>query len=119
MSEEELLILLVSDGNIGAEIFAREAIELDHDAAVKGLKRLLEWDVPAEYIYAFWNDCCHRDTKLAIEVMNTYSKLKFDDAMDFYSHNRYKLKDLKKSENMQQQIDKSVEECIKLVFEGE
>lgn len=110
MNNDELLILLIGENrNIGAETFAREALNLDHDAAIKGLNRLLEWDVPAEYIYAFWNDCCHRDTKLAIEVMNTYSKLKFDEAMDFYSHDRSKLKDLKKSENMQQQIDKSVE----------
>lgn len=106
MSEEELLILQVSNGNIGAETFAREAIELDHDAAVKGLKRLLDWDIPGEYFYALWNDCCERDTALAIEVMNTYSKMMILEAFDFFSHDRSKLRDIKKLKMQQLKNEK-------------
>lgn len=101
MSEEELLILQVSNGIIGAEAFAREAIELDHDAAVKGLKRLLDWDVPGEYFYALWNDCCERDTALAIEVMNDYPKFLIYDALDWFSHIRKNLKNLKEVKKQQ------------------
>lgn len=106
MSEEELLILQVSNGNLGAETFAREAIELDHDAAVKGLRRLLDWDIPGEYFYALWNDCCKRDTKLAIEVMNNFSKTRIFEALDFFNHDRAKLKDIKKLKMQQLKIEK-------------
>ena len=101
MSEDELLILLVSDGNIGAETFAREAIALDHDAAVNGLRRLLDWDIPGEYFYALWNDCCERNTALAIEVMNEYPKFLIYDALDWFSHIRKNLKNLKEVKKQQ------------------
>ena len=105
MSEDELLILQVSNGNIGAETFAREAIELDYDAAVKGLRRLLDWDIPGEYFYALWNDCCERDTALAIEVMNEYPKFLIFDALDWFSHIRRNLKNLKEVKKQQEKIN--------------
>jgi cell division protein FtsB len=104
MNEEELLILQVSEGNIGAETFAREAIELDHDAAVKGFRRLLGWNIPGEYFYALWNDCCERDTALAIEVMNEYPKFLIFDALDWFSHIRINLKNIKEAKKLQKKI---------------
>ena len=96
MDNDELLAWLVSETNIGAYTFAREALRLDHDAAEYGLTRLSDNDIPGEYIYVLWNDCCERDTKFAIEVMKTYSMDKILEALDNLSSNRYKFKNLKK-----------------------
>lgn len=115
MSEEELLILQVSEGIIGAESFAREAIELDHDAAVKGLRRLLDWNIPGEYFYVLWNDCCERDTALAIEVMNEYPKFLIFDALDWFSHIRINLKNIKEVKKQQEKIESRKKFKIKIL----
>lgn len=104
--DDEILIFEGINGNIGAETFAMEALEIDHDAAVKGLKRLLEWDVPKEYIYVLWNDCCKRDTNLAIEVMNNYPKIRIAEALDYFSFDRSKFKDIKKLKMQQLKNEK-------------
>lgn len=115
MSEDELLILQVGEGIIGAEAFAREAIELDHDAAVKGLRRLLDWDISGEYFYALWNDCCEKDTAFAIEVMNDYSKFLIFDALDWLSHIRRNLKNLKEVKKHQDKIESRKKIKIKIL----
>lgn len=98
MDNDELLAWVVSEnGNIGAYTFAREALMLDHDAAEYGLRKLIDYDIPGEYIYVFWNDCCKRDTKFAIEVMKTYSRDQILDALNNLSRDRYKFKNLKKA----------------------
>ena len=59
-----------SDGNPGALRFSVEACQLDQPRAVEGLRRMRRSGIVGDKLYMLWNDCCDRDTKKAIDIMN-------------------------------------------------
>lgn len=56
-------------GNPGALHFLMEAYERDMFTAEQGFRRMQENGITGDKLYMLWNDCCGRDTGLAIETM--------------------------------------------------
>ena len=56
-------------GNPGALRFLMEAYERDMFAAEQGFQRMQENGITGDKLYMLWNDCCGRDTGLALETM--------------------------------------------------
>ena len=46
-----------------------EAYERDMFAAEQGFQRMQENGITGDKLYMLWNDCCGRDTGLALETM--------------------------------------------------
>ena len=62
------LAFAVCGGNPGATSFFVDACKKDPLAA-EGFQKMLEADITAEKLYMFWNDCCDRNTEMAIHIM--------------------------------------------------
>lgn len=56
-------------GNPGALRFLMEAYERDMFTAEQGFQRMQENGITGDKLYMLWNDCCGRDTGLALETM--------------------------------------------------
>ena len=63
-------IISMIDGNPGALAFIKEATEMDSLLAIRGLCRMQDVGITGSRLYMLWNDCCGRDTGVAIFVMN-------------------------------------------------
>ena len=57
-------------GNPGALNFVMEAYALNARRAEEGFLKMLAINVVGDKLYMLWNDCCDRDTILAVAVMN-------------------------------------------------
>lgn len=57
-------------GNAGAMNFVMEAYALNAQHAEEGFLKMLSTGVVGDKLYMLWNDCCDRDTALAMAVMN-------------------------------------------------
>ena len=57
-------------GNLGALNFVMEAYALNALHAEEGFMKIFSIGVTGEQLYMLWNDCCDRDTVLAMAVMN-------------------------------------------------
>lgn len=58
----------IADGNIGALTFIVDAIKKDPVKAQEALKRLVTKDIVGDKLYMLWNDCCNRDTDMAVKI---------------------------------------------------
>lgn len=61
-------------GNLGALNFAMEAYALNARRAEEGFLKMLAINVVGDKLYMLWNDCCDRDTALAVAVMNNLTE---------------------------------------------
>jgi hypothetical protein len=57
-------------GNPGAATFMLDAYGVDMNEAEFGFRRMEESNITGSKLYILWNDCCGRQTAMAIDVMN-------------------------------------------------
>ena len=58
------------EGNPGALSFMMEAY-MEHNPflAERGFERMRDSGITGTRLYMFWNDCCNRNTELAVKIM--------------------------------------------------
>lgn len=61
--------LNLASGNPGALQFVFAACDLDPDNAGVGFAKMEQAGIVGSKLYMLWNDCCNRDTALAIKAM--------------------------------------------------
>lgn len=59
----------ICDGNPGALAFVMEAYMSSPMSAEDGFQRMRDNQITGSRLYMLWNDCCGRNTELAILVM--------------------------------------------------
>lgn len=57
-------------GNPGALIFVMQAYDEDMFRAERAFRRMQDHGITSEKLYMLWNDCCLRDTRKALRVMD-------------------------------------------------
>ena len=60
----------ICKGNPGALTFLMKAYDLDPFVAERAFARMRDAGIEGSWLYMIWNDCCNRDTRKAIRVMN-------------------------------------------------
>lgn len=60
----------ICEGNIGALDFLMCAYDIDLFGAEKAFQRMQDNNITGSKLYMLWNDCCDRDTKKALHIMN-------------------------------------------------
>lgn len=67
-------INVACDGNPGALTFIMEVVTLvGFDKAEEYFKKLLDNNIVGSELYMLWNDCCDRNTLIAMNIMHTHS----------------------------------------------
>ena len=64
----------ICEGNPGALIFLLSACDVDMFGAYGAFQRMQKNGITGSKLYVLWNDCCGRDTALALKVMK-YSSI--------------------------------------------
>lgn len=60
----------IAEGNPGALAFLMNAYDMDAFKAERGFQKMQDAGITGSRLYMLWNDCCGRNTELALEVMN-------------------------------------------------
>lgn len=69
--QKEILALTMYDlieGNPGAMQFIMLAFDIDARKAERAFRRMRDGRITGSKLYMLWNDCCGRDTKLALRI---------------------------------------------------
>ena len=61
----------ICEGNPGALTFLMEAYRKNPFKAEAAFKRMQDAGVTGSRLYMLWNDCCDRNTGLAVDIMKT------------------------------------------------
>lgn len=64
----------ICEGNTGTLCFLINAYDVDLFGAERAFQRMQDNGITGCKLYMLWNDCCDRDTELALKVM-TYSSI--------------------------------------------
>lgn len=72
VDDRENLLLDIVDGNPGALEFVFDAYR-NFSITDRVLRRMLAHGIVGSKLYMLWNDCCDRDTALAISIADTRS----------------------------------------------
>ena len=62
----------ICEGNPGALTFLIEAYKISPFKAEGSFRRMQDNDITGAKLYMLWNDCCNRETRLALRVMFDY-----------------------------------------------
>ena len=60
----------IANGNPGAMAFLVDAYKIAPFMAESGFQRMSDAGIVGHWLYMLWNDCCERDTRKALRVMN-------------------------------------------------
>lgn len=63
----------ICEGNPGALTFLVNAYDVDMFGAERAFQRMQDNGITGCKLYMLWNDCCNRDTELALKVMTNSS----------------------------------------------
>lgn len=75
----------IAEGNPGALTFIMQAYEESLGMAELGFQRMRDNGILGDKLYMIWNDCCGRDTKKAVKVINENS---IEDIMYYLNYER-------------------------------
>lgn len=67
----DLVTFDICEGNPGALTLMMEAYTSRPMCAEGGFQRMRDNQITGSRLYMLWNDCCGRDTELALKVMRT------------------------------------------------
>lgn len=73
----------IAEGNPGAMTFLVTAYRLAPIAAEAAFKRMKENSITGAKLYMLWNDCCDRDTYIAMQVMTYCSIEKINEHINY------------------------------------
>ena len=59
----------IVEGNPGALTFLMEAYDKDLFLAERGFQRMQNAGITGSRLYMLWNDCCGRNTEMAMDIM--------------------------------------------------
>lgn len=62
-------VIKLSDGNPGCMMFVIQALHETPERAVTALERAQLYDLKGSRLYMLWNDCCNRNTKVAVNIL--------------------------------------------------
>lgn len=62
------------DGNIGCYTFMVDAYDIDARGARTAFCNALAYGIRGSRLYQLWNDCCGRDTRFTLEVLQYYDE---------------------------------------------
>lgn len=62
-------IYAIASGNIGALTFVMDAFKKDPTKAEIALNKVSAKNIVGDKLYMLWNDCCNRNTDMAIKIM--------------------------------------------------
>jgi hypothetical protein len=65
-----LVSFAIAEGNPGALTFLVEAYAKDPFKAERGFQRMRDAGITGSRLYMLWNDCCNRDTEMAMDIMS-------------------------------------------------
>ena len=65
----ELFLMELTEGNIGAATFVNEGINKVPTFAIPAFTKMKNNNITGVKLYLFWNDCCNRDTNKAIKII--------------------------------------------------
>ena len=60
----------ITKGNPGTLAFMADAYDVAPFRAERGFQRMSDAGIVGHWLYMLWNDCCERDTRKAIRIMN-------------------------------------------------
>lgn len=63
----------ICEGNHGALTFLMQSYDIDLFEAERAFRRMQDNNVTGCKLYILWNDCCDRNTQLALRVMTNCS----------------------------------------------
>lgn len=63
----------ICEGNAGALTFLIRAYDIDMGGAEMAFRRMQNNNIRGAKLYMLWNDCCDRNTKMALEIMKNNS----------------------------------------------
>lgn len=63
----------ICEGNMGALTFLMRAYDIDMGGAEMAFRRMQNNNIKGAKLYMLWNDCCDRNTKMALEIMKNNS----------------------------------------------
>lgn len=58
----------ICEGNPGAIVFLMSAYDIDIFKAETAFQRMQDNNITGAKLYMLWNDCCNRNTELALEI---------------------------------------------------
>ena len=62
----------LADGNPGALTFIAQTLQIfGWDMGEEMLKKMLENNITGSKLYMLWNDCCNRNTLIALNIIRT------------------------------------------------
>lgn len=64
-----LVSFAIAEGNPGALTFLTDAYLKDPFKAELGFHRMWDAGITGSRLYMLWNDCCGRNTEMAIDIM--------------------------------------------------
>lgn len=70
---EIMIIESICEGNTGALSFLMAAIRVDNGRAARAFRKMACNGITGSKLYMLWNDCCDRDTELALNAMERMS----------------------------------------------
>ena len=59
----------ICEGNTGALMFLIGAYDVDMFGAERAFQRMQDNNITGTKLYMLWNDCCDRDTEMALRIM--------------------------------------------------
>lgn len=59
----------ICEGNVGALIFLMDAYDKTLFKAERAFQRMQDNHITGDKLYMLWNDCCNRNTKMAVDIM--------------------------------------------------
>ena len=65
-------MVLMSDGNPGAMRFIVEAYRYNADKCDRAFDKMKKAGIVGERLYMIWNDCCDRNTEMAVNIILTH-----------------------------------------------
>lgn len=73
----------ICEGNPGALTFLMLAYDVDMFGAERAFQRMQNNGITGCKLYMLWNDCCNRDTELALKVMKYCSIEKINEHINY------------------------------------
>ena len=64
-----LVTFAITEGNPGALSFVMAAYAKDPFKAEHGFQRMQNAGITGSRLYMLWNDCCNRNTEMAMDIM--------------------------------------------------
>ena len=74
----------ICEGNPGALTFLMDAYRQEPFVAERAFQKMQDAAITGARLYMLWNDCCNRDTELAVRAMNALDVDRIKEYINYY-----------------------------------